>query len=1152
MKKLRMAMLAILSLTLTTTAPAQFTLRSGVGGLITDPSSAVMPGVPVLLKDLERNQTYNTTTNESGHYSFTNLPAGRYQVSVEQAGFHKALSDPIVVASQETARVDLSLQLGEVSETVEVKAAAPLIQTEQTVVGGVADRKLVETLPTLGRNFTSLVNLAPNISTSPRPNEGDTWSVGTHHVVGGVSYIAGGGGDNGFYMNGANINDNWVGGLSYSPSIEAVSEVKIDVTNFSAANGRDLSTLNVATRGGGSQYHGAIFDYLQNSALNAWNPLTKAESEPGQKKDFFQRNQFGGSFGGPIVIPKVYNGREKAFFFASYEQMIENRGGASATYRVPTAAERQGDFSELLRRFPGDPNYVLYNPYSTVIDADGNSVRAPYPNNDMRLASKPDGSPVIDPRAQEMLALFPEANGYQNPTNPNDLSNYRTSFKRGNDNYRVDTRFDYRITNNDSVYVSFSKSHGIDDNGGGLFPPVTANRQDSSYLVTANYARVFSPRMTNEFLFSTGTGRLYSVDQAVRDYMADVNTLRNKYFKNIGSAEAEDLGSYGFIFAGYNPNPDDPDVNFGQTEVFMASNPTWQFSDNLNWLKGAHSFKFGFNYFWKQELDWDHFRWVTFDQQFSRAGSIGESRGGDPVASFLTGIPSFMEQRFIFTGGKPTDPELDYINSYWGFFVEDKWQVNPKLTLSLGLRYDLPRPVYSGNSYGQAFIDYSYPGWQLAIPGRAQGVPQHYVPADKNNLAPRISLAYRLHSDLVLRASYGIFYVSGLSAYQSQFQFGSVPGYTGDDFYNARFGVHDDVPYMKFDDIFPAQTSVDLGTYPVSTGPGAGYFDYVAEVSYVDKKSNTVPYYQRYMLELQKGLGSNTVISGSYLGGRGTKLPNFENLNIPAYRTGWTSDDEINNDRPNNNGRFSNVRVLRHGFNSFYNAFTIKMQRNLSQGLQFVTHYTFSKTVADSQGYNIESLGFYPPRWDWNWRLGRGEQQYSHPHRFVSAVTYDLPWGKTLPAVGKALLAGWNVSFLTTFESGDSLTIENGVTSARDYEPERPNLSDNPNLSRGERTVTRYFNTTLFSAPPQDVKGNAGQGILRGPGLNNWDISLSKNFRPAEKFNVQFRAEFFNAFNHTQWRYVDTTYNDSPTSTFGWLTGAREPRIMQFGLRISF
>jgi hypothetical protein len=236
------------------------------------------------------------------------------------------------------------------------------------------------------------------------------------------------------------------------------------------------------------------------------------------------------------------------------------------------------------------------------------------------------------------------------------------------------------------------------------------------------------------------------------------------------------------------------------------------------------------------------------------------------------------------------------------------------------------------------------------------------------------------------------------------------------------------VPYLKFDDIFPPQASVELGTYPVSTGTGTGYFDYVAPISYSDKNSNTVPYYQRYMFELQKGFGSNTVFSCSYLGGRGTKLPNFENLNIPAYRTGWTSEDEINSARPNNNGRFSDVRVLRHGFNSFYNAFTVRMQRNLSQGLQFVTHYTFSKTVADSQGYAIESLELYPSQWDWNRYLGRGEAPYSHPHRFVSAVTYDIPWGKTLPGIGKALIGGWNVSFLTTFESGDSLTIGNGVT----------------------------------------------------------------------------------------------------------------------------
>jgi hypothetical protein len=572
----------------------------------------------------------------------------------------------------------------------------------------------------------------------------------------------------------------------------------------------------------------------------------------------------------------------------------------------------------------------------------------------------------------------------------------------------------------------------------------------------------------------------------------------------------------------------------------------------LTWAKKSHLFKMGVNYFWKQELDWDLIRGVYFDSTFSRAGSVGESRGGDSVASFLTGIPSYMVQRYKFTGGTETDPELDFINAYWGFFFEDKWQVNPKLTLSLGLRYDLPRPIYSGNKYGQAIVDYSYPGWQLQIPGRAEGVPHHYVPADKNNFAPRIGLAYRLRSDAVVRASYGIFYVSGLSAIQSQLQFGSVPGYVGDNYYNARFGVHDDEPYMKFDDIFPSQSTVELGTYPVSTGTGTGYFDYTAEIAYSDKESKTVPYYQRYMLELQKGLEANMVLSLSYMGGRGNKMPSFENLNIPAYRTGWTSEDEINSARPNNNGRFNNVRVLRHGFNSFYNAFTVKVERILSQGLQFVTHYTFSKTVADSQGYNIENLELYPPRWDWHTYLGRGEQQYSHPHRFVAAATYDLPWGNTLTGAGRALLGGWNVSLLTTFESGDALSVWNVVTSARDGEPDRPNLSGKPNLPDSERTVTRYFNIGAFSAPPQDVKGNAGEGIVRGPGINNWDISLVKNFRATERFNIEFRAEMFNAFNHTQWRYVDTDYNDSPTSTFGWLTGAREPRIVQFGLRLSF
>jgi hypothetical protein len=583
----------------------------------------------------------------------------------------------------------------------------------------------------------------------------------------------------------------------------------------------------------------------------------------------------------------------------------------------------------------------------------------------------------------------------------------------------------------------------------------------------------------------------------------------------------------------------------------MASNPTLQFSDNVSWVKGSHSMKFGFNFFQKKEFDWNYVRSVRFTNQFTRAGSINDSRGGDAMASFLLGLPSEINQRYVFTGG---DPDLNFAYPYWGFFAEDKWQVTPKLTLSLGLRYDLSIPIYSPSKYGSAFVDTTVPGWELVIPGTAEGVPLHYVPADKNNIAPRISLAYRLREGLVARASYGVFYQAGSSQLGTVMgnAFGSVPGYVGDFYDNARFDVHDDVPYLKFSDIFPEQSKVPLGLYPESSGVGRGYFDYPAYIQVSDKQSGTVPYYQRYMLEIQKSLNPGTVLSASYLGGRGMKLPYISNMNAPGYSVGWASEDAYNEARPNNNGRFGDVNVLRHGLNAFYNSATVKIEGRLTENLQLVSHYTFSKTVADRSPFTTEAIWFDTSFWQWNRRLGRGEAQFSHPHRFITAISYQTPWGASKGRLAKTLFWGWNINAITTFESGDALTVYNGVTSARDWEPDMPNISGNPNLPRGERTPGRFFNTGVFSAPPQDVKGSAGVGILRGPGMNNWDLSFGKTFQPKERMKVQFRAELFNAFNHSQWRDVETWFSDSEDNSFGQITGAREPRVVQLGLRIMF
>ena len=586
-------------------ASAQFALRSKIEGVVSDTSGASVPGATVTLTETARNQSQVAISDSRGSYAFSNLASGTYTVSAELSGFVKAISQPISLGSATSARADLVLKVGGKTEDVVVVAEAALIQTDQIAVGVAVDKAVIDTISSKGRNFTSFVQLAPGISTRPRDDVAGTYSAGSHHVIGGIDYVAGGGGNNGFYVDGVNANDNYVGGQSYTPSLEALDEIKVDVANFSAANGRDMSSLSATTRAGSNKFHGAAYDYAENSALNAWNPLEKQRVTPGTKQPELNRHQFGGNLGGPIV-------KDKLFFFVNYEQTYNRRAGEPQFYRVPTDAERNGDFSELLRRFPGDPNYILYNPWSTEIGPDGESVRVPIPNNDLRNITRPDGSPAIDPRAQDMLNLFPRPN-YTDPSNPDNLANYQGSGTTKFKAYRIDSRVDFAPTPKDNLFVNFAYSSGRDENSGSLQPEInTGNVDDTSVRASLSYARVFTSNLTNELVVSYGKGKLCLPDQASVDYMHQTDTLRAKYFQNLGSGA--DQGLYAMDIGGF--------YAFGSYETFCATNPSFQVSDNLNWAKGAHSVRAGFNFFRKEEVDFDYIRFVQFDQTFTRSGSV--------------------------------------------------------------------------------------------------------------------------------------------------------------------------------------------------------------------------------------------------------------------------------------------------------------------------------------------------------------------------------------------------------------------------------------------------------------------------------------------------------------------------------------------------
>jgi hypothetical protein len=1149
----------------------QFAQRGGLEGFVFDPSGAIVPGALVVLTDTAQKNSAQTKANGAGHFEFTNLQAGQYVLTASASSLGEAKSEPLTVNIGRSLRYDFHLSPGSVTQSVVVNTNSVTLETGQANVDTNVSSQQLDQLPLNGRNFTSIAALAPGVSTSPQVNinPGGTFSVGAQFASGGVTFTTGGlvegSRDNGFYVNGVNITDNYESSLSYEPSVEALAQGTLQVADFSAANGHDISTLAMQTKGGSSQFHGSAYEFLENDAMNATNAFDKAESEAllgtPAVKPTLRRNQFGGGVGGPVYLPKLLPWlRNRAFFFANYENFIESDGAEPVYASVPSAAERTGDFSELLS---GNAPLQLYNPFNTTYDANGFSSRPIVPNNRLDLATRPNGSPLFDPSSSSLLGLYPLPNIANTPSY---LPNYATFQSRGFSVYHLDTRFDAHITERDSVFVSWSRSHGTNDNSGNLPPSqlYVANVDDRANLVTLNYAHVFRPNLTNEFILGIGNSALQTLSSPeIAFFNSDSNPF-NKLFQNSGpgltrGVLAMDVYNY---------------ASPGQNEVFRAENQTFQISDNVDWVKGRHTLTLGMNYFRKAEFDWDFIRFVTFGegsyndgfprQEFSSGGYNQNYAGGDGMADLAMGLPQVIHQRYNFVGGDATSPELNVVFPYWGMYVNDRFQISPKLTFSAGLRYDLNIPLYARNNLCCAVYTPTSDGGILQLPGISPNISQHYLSAPKLDFAPRLSIAYSPNEKTVVRVGYGIFYDAGATQISGAVgnALNGTPGYfIGSEISNVTEGVPSDTPALGLGNIFQAAPSLQPGEYPVSTGKGQGYFGDGVEqaIYYFDQKSTPLPYYQRFLVDVQRQVSSNDTVTLSYVGAQGRKGSNYVNMNLPAYQTGWPTINAFDAARPNNAGRFSDIYVQRSNLNSHYNALIVQYQHAFQHGVQFLSNYTFGKTVSDYPVVNVLGAngqggynGFQYPN-----IFNRGESTLSHRHRFVYSGIWQPAYGNTWSPWARVPLTGWRISGIGTIESGDALTVQNVQTSANDYAGfDELFVSGNPNLPHGNKSLTQQFNTSAFSAPPNGIRGNSGLGTVRGPGQNNVDLSLAKVF-PIERFHLEFRADAFNAFNHTQWTGAQTTYPFASVGNygnipFGSATGAREARIMQVALKLQF
>ena len=1179
---------------------AQFAQRGGIEGTVFDPSGAVVPGAQITLLDIAHNQTQQVKADAAGHFEFNNLTAGQYQLTTAIQGFETEKSQPVAVNIGGVTRYDFKLRQGSVQESVTVSEEAGGLETDKISIDTNFTTQQFEDLPLNGRNFTSIAALSPGVSTYPQANinPGGTYSVGAMFAMGGTQFTAGGSfqgsRDSGFYINGVNINDNYESSISYEPSAEALGAGTVQVADFSAAIGHDIAALTMQTKGGSSKFHGEAFEFLENTDFNAINPWVHANdviTGTVTQKPILHRNQFGGNLGGPVYIPKVMPWlKDRIFFFGNYENFIEHDGNEQRSGSVPSAAERTGDFSELLAP---NPNPVqLYNPFTTTYNADGTSTRQPIPGNRLDLATRPDGSPLIDPNAAAMInALYPLPNVANTPSNEVNYITYRTP---GISNYHLDTRFDAKITSKDSLFVTWSKSNGSSTYAGGIPPTELYNfpNQDQSFLVTTNYVHIFTPRLTNEFLFGIGDGALVTMSASQFAYTNSSANPLNQLFQNTGTGITKGLFA---IFAGNYITP-------GAGEVFRAENESYQVSDNLDWVFGRHTLTAGVNYFRKSEIDWDISRHVNFGG-FTTSGGAQGYVGGDPMADFLTGVPNNLWVRYSINGGNATSPNYNIVFPSWGMYVNDKFRVSPKLTLSAGLRYELSIPDYTPNPAVApccAIYTPTADGGVLEYPGIAAGLPSHYLKAPKLDFAPRVSLAYSFNPQRVVRAGYGIFYDTGASQISNNvgnaiYGTSSAVNYNVN---NVTLGDPPDTPVLSLSNIFPTPQTTTLGSFPVSTGKGQGYEGdgQYTTVTYYDQRSMPLPYYQRMMLDLQQQVGGHDVFTLSYAGAQGRKGQNETNINLPAYQTGWPAgggggDPAYNAARPNAVGRFGDIYVMRPRLNSFYNALIAQYRHDFTKGYQITSNYTWGKTVSDypwinTLGNNGTSGGGvgglqYPNLYD------RGETNQSHRHRFVFSGIFSPTYGTHWNEFAKVPLAGWRLTGIFTLESGDALTVINGgpgtacdvndpLTATHCLATPIPgtnpvqytysgssaqdgagfgelNVTGSPNINHGDKTFSRQFNTAAFSAPPMNTRGNSGLGTVRGPGQNNVDLSIAKTFPIYERFHLEFRADAFNALNHTQWTGINTTYpSGNAQYPFGQVNAAREGRIGQVAAKLVF
>jgi hypothetical protein len=1106
----------------------------GITGFVTDATGGVIPNAQVTATHVATGMKRVAATTAEGVYTLTALPPGLYTLEAEASGFSRYVQKafgPLTVG--QTLRANITLNVGALSEQVLVESKAPLVEVENANIGAVVDTARIDSLPLNARSPFLLLRLAPSVNST-----GSAVLDSSGFNINAVSYNGSQAGSGAFFLDGGSLNVLQENEVPVMPNIDMVQEFRINTNGQPAEYGLNGGgVINVVTRNGTNDLHGTAYEYLRNNALdaNGW-----ANNRLGLPRNILRQNQFGFSLGGPVEIPKIYHGRNKTFFFANYEG-VRIRSTQTQQTRVPTAAEIQGNFSQtyILNPTTRQPQLVaLYDPTSTRANPAGvGFIRDPFPGG-IIPASRSDAV------AAKELSFVPAPNNP--PTDVTNANNYVSVSPKPSkiDQYmfRIDQQIGQKnhlfgrllrtVVNTTSVTPTFSMDNPVD-------PTTAVSNSDNKQFVIGD-THTFTPTLLNEFRFSITREYLDSFPGSYGHAVPGLIGLKGGYTGVIGpTLSIADMTSLG----GDN------------SKLALRFQTAGNISNSVTKIAGRHSFKMGLDL--RVSLDNNY-------QPGAVAGSFSFQRDltGDPQNPTPTGLGIAT-----FWLGAVSSGSLNYGIAkadgyrYYGGFAQDDYKVSRRLTLNLGVRYDYmgaPRERFNRYSNFDPLALNKLTGMAGTVKFADVGFGRTVYSASKTNFAPRLGFAYDVTgtNKLVARGSYGIFYYQpgGTLILGPYMGFSTTTTYTPANSQPA-FRLASGIPFLN-----------------APLGAQGGDATFLGSSASFQETNRTSPYVQQWNFGVQYALPLDSVIEVSYAGNHGVHQPaqgyDFNELN-PQYLSRGLA---LQNSVPNpfaSLGIFSNtitlaqslkpypaysaVSVQSPGYgNSNYQSLLVRFEKRYSNGLSYLVSFTGAKMIGDMGLRNSSwlSTGFDATcgnNAEYDRRSCRSIEPLDVSRRLVASFVYELPFGhgkKYLAhGIAAATIGGWSINGIYEGHSGTPLVIVGANNNASD----RPNYVSSAKLSNP--TAYEWFNTSAFAEPALYTFGNAPRTLpnVRGPGLESLDAGLVKNFHIWERLHLQFRADTFNAFNHTN---LGLPSNNFLSSTFGQITTANPNRIVQLSLKL--